>query len=108
MKTNQINLSTINQTFEDDVNSNFIKTQQKKVWSEEQKYQTILSGTLAGGESIEPGTLHGGESIEPGTLHWGGVEWECGNCKIRVTAPHGVTPDPDSGCPYGRHAWYKL
>lgn len=49
------------------------------------------------------------EQIQSGTLHWGGeVEWECGNCGARISAPYGVTPDADCGCPSGRHAWYKV
>ena len=46
--------------------------------------------------------------IQPGTLYWGDwIDWRCGNCGATTSAPAGVTPDPDSGCPNGRHAWYK-
>lgn len=97
MKKNQFGFTKDSRNSANDANLNFVEPQQERVQCAKQKYQTILSGTLCGGENIEPGTLH-----------WGGVEWECGNCGAKVTAPHGVTPDPNCGCPYGRHAWYKL
>lgn len=97
MKQIQFELMKNSLNSANNANSGIVEPQQEKVQSMEQKYQTIITGQLSGGEEITPGTLH-----------WGGVEWRCGNCGATVTAPHGVTPDPDSGCPYGRHAWYKL
>ena len=82
MKTNQFGLKKIRPNYAESMDSNFIEPQLVRVRSIEQ--------------------------VLPGILHWGGeVDWECGNCGARVSTPYGVTPDHDSGCPYGRHAWYK-